>query len=295
MNTPHPIPYQGSKRRLARHLLNYLPLQAQRLVEPFAGSGAFSLLAAGSRPQLHFWLNDLNPALMSLWKAILYEPERLSRFYRRLWMAQVGRERQFYEAVRTRFNQTQAPYYFLYLLARCVKASVRYNRQGEFNQSPDHRRKGRHPDTMQKDLQIASALLAGRSYLSQGDYRTVLEQVTPADVVYLDPPYQGVSGGGDTRYLAGLTTQELLSSLESLNQRAIPYLLSYDGRTGQKSFGGSLPAYLGLTRLELKAGPSSQATLLGRRELTVETLYLSPHLSAHLTPLADYQQATLFW
>ena len=42
---PHPIPYQGSKRRLAAAILAHAPSCA-RLIEPFAGSAAISLAAA---------------------------------------------------------------------------------------------------------------------------------------------------------------------------------------------------------------------------------------------------------
>jgi DNA adenine methylase len=42
---PHPIPYQGSKRRLAAAILRHAP-PARRLVEPFAGSAAIKLAAA---------------------------------------------------------------------------------------------------------------------------------------------------------------------------------------------------------------------------------------------------------
>jgi DNA adenine methylase len=35
---------------------------------------------------------------------------------------------------------------------------------------------------------------------------------------------------------------------------------------------------LGLNKIEIEAGRSTQATLLGRKEITVESLYLSPNL-----------------
>ncbi len=44
--TPHPIPYQGSKRRLAAAILAHAPSGVRRLIEPFAGSAAISLAAA---------------------------------------------------------------------------------------------------------------------------------------------------------------------------------------------------------------------------------------------------------
>ena len=52
----------------------------------------------------------------------------------------------------------------------------------------------------------------------------------------------------------------------------------YDGRTGDKSFGEPLPASLQLRHLEVCAGRSTQATLLGRTDVTYESLYLSPAL-----------------
>jgi len=58
------------------------------------------------------------------------------------------------------------------------------------------------------------------------------------------------------------------------NYREIKYLVSYDGRTGDRVHGRKLPDRLRLHLIELQAGRSSQATLLGRAEVTVESLYL---------------------
>ena len=51
-----------------------------------------------------------------------------------------------------------------------------------------------------------------------------------------------------------------------------------DASAGGKTYGAPLPESLGLTRLLLDAGMSAQATLSGRSERTVESLYLSPGL-----------------
>jgi DNA adenine methylase len=278
MSVPHPIPYQGSKRALAPLILSHFPKDATRLIEPFAGSAAVALLAAQRRPVDQFVLNDVNAPLMHLWSSIINQPERLGAVYERLWQAQTGRERHFYDLVRTRFNKTQQPYYLLYLLARCVKASVRYNASGEFNQSPDNRRKGRQPRAMRQDIEAASRLLRHRTMVLSGDYRKVLAIATPNDIVYLDPPYQGVCATRDARYLNGVSVTDFVKTLEDLNKRNISYILSYDGRTGTKTFGQPLPASLQLTRIEVNAGRSSQATLLGRTDQTVESLYLSAAL-----------------
>jgi len=60
MSVPHPIPYQGSKRGLARAIISYFPQDAARLAEPFAGSAAVSLAAAYYGKANSFLLNDLN-------------------------------------------------------------------------------------------------------------------------------------------------------------------------------------------------------------------------------------------
>ena len=133
MHLPHPIPYQGSKRAFATVITALFPDDADRLVEPFAGSAAVTLAAAYQGKVGKFLLSDANEALVRLWQEIVYRPKDIADAYESLWWRQQGRERKFYDAVRARFNQTQKPDYFLYLLARCVKASVRYNPSGEFN------------------------------------------------------------------------------------------------------------------------------------------------------------------
>jgi DNA adenine methylase len=225
-----------------------------------------------------FVLNDANAPLMQLWHEIIEQPHDLARRYTCLWNEQQGQERAYYQHVRAAFNQTPTAHYLLYLLARCVKAAVRYNARGAFNQSPDHRRKGTRPHTMEQHIVAASGLLQGRTVLAATDYREILACATPHDLVYLDPPYQGVCGQHDPRYIQGLAFKAFVETLHELNQRGIAYIVSYDGRTGNKAFGAPLPGRLELTRLEIDAGRSSQATLLGRASRTIEALYLSSAL-----------------
>lgn len=275
---PHPIPYQGSKRNLASAILAHLPERCSRLVEPFAGSAAISLAAAHQQRASRFWINDAHAPLSQLWQAILDRPEELAASYERLWQEQRGQERAYFDQVREDFNRTHRPDCFLYLLARCAKAAVRYNAEGQFNNSPDNRRRGARPEVMRARIAGASKLLAGRTEVSACDYREVLAHCTPDDVIYMDPPYRGVSGGRDRRYGQGIDHREFCDALADLNRRGCRYLVSYDGRTGAKSYGEPLPDSLGLAHLELPAGRSSQATLLGLSSRTYESLYLSPSL-----------------
>jgi DNA adenine methylase len=213
---------------------------------------------------------------------IVNSPKELGKFYKELWRADHEDALEHYYQVRELFNRTQDPQLLLYLLARCVKGAVRYNADGLFNQSPDKRRLGTQPETMQANLSAISALLRGKTIITSLSYENVLANVREDDVVYMDPPYQGVCGERDSRYFSGIAFDDFVAQLGVLNLKNVRYLVSYDGRLGKRSYGKPLPAKLHLTLVEIEAGRSSQATLLGRDEMTVESLYLSPALAEEL-------------
>ena len=290
MKVPHPIPYQGSKRRLAKYILAYFPQDVDTLIEPFAGSAAVTIAAAIMGKASHFYINDLNTPLMMLWNEIIYNPQGISEKYTQLWLEQQNNTREYYYRIRDEFNRTHRPEYLLYLLARCVKASVRYNPKGEFNQSPDHRRLGRHPKRMSDDIHAVSNLLQGKITITSKDYREALLVAKQQDLVYMDPPYQGVSQNGDPRYYAGIDFEQFIQSLLELNERGISFILSYDGRTENKTYGKKLPDTLGMRWIEINAGRSTQSTLLGRNATTYESLYISKALVARLgTAIQDIE------
>jgi len=300
MNGPHdvpqPIPYQGSKRQIAPTILKHFPPAVARLVEPFAGSAALSIAIASRRRSNRFWINDAHAPLIQLWREIINRPNALSDAYTHLWNDQLGREREYFDQVRDRFNNGHDPADFLYLLARCVKAAIRYNANGEFNNTPDNRRKGARPAEMARRISHASDLLRRKTRLTSWDYTNVLDQCAENDLVYMDPPYQGVCGNRDARYLPKVIHDAFCDELQKLNDRNIMYAVSYDGRTGSKTYGKPLPESLKLAQIEILAGRSTQATLLGRSDITYESLYLSPALTASLEQSERTNESQLaFW
>lgn len=293
-DVPQPIPYQGSKRQLAPEIMRYFPESIHRLVEPFAGSAAISIAIASRKRAKTFWLNDAHGPLVALWQEIVERPTQLADSYELLWHEQNGREREYFDEVRARFNKTHIPADFLYLLARCVKAAIRYNSSGEFNNTPDNRRKGAKPSEMRHRIECASSLFSGNTTLTSLDYREVLRKCKKRDLVYMDPPYQGVCGNRDARYLPSISHSEFCEALEQLNARGIMYAVSYDGRTGDKVYGEPMPSVLELRHLELRAGRSTQATLLGRDDVTYEGFYLSPALASVLDECPKNAQLALW-
>lgn len=279
---PHIVQYQGSKRKLAPQILPYFPKHFDRLIEPFAGMGAITIAASRLGNAQSYWLNDINGPLVSVLEEAVNNPQGLLDEYTKVWSEQLTFEEgsvAHYYKVRDDFNNgNQCVANMLYLLARCVKGSVRYGSNGRFNQSPDKRRKGTSPTTLARNIFQISNSLKGKTEFSSVDYREVLQYAVTGDIIYMDPPYQGVCSSKDNRYFSGIDFNEFVESLEYLNRRGIDYIISYDGICGEKQYGNKLPEHLGLKKVMLNAGLSSQALLLGKKETTYEALYLSKKL-----------------
>ena len=292
---PHPIPYQGSKRKLAPMIDKYLPDGIRTFYEPFAGSAAMTIYTAYHRRADHFVVADSLEPMVFLLRSIVEEPHRTVARYRELWEGQQGGGDNFYNEIRQRYNVACDPVDLLYLICRCVKNAVRFNRDGRFTQSVDKRRLGMHPDKMHSAVTGVSSILQGRVEFRHGDWKNTSADATSEDFVYMDPPYLGTSIGQDKRYHQQVMQDELIVGLKHLRRRNVPFALSYDGMTGGREYGPPLPAALGLTRLLLHAGISSQATLSGRNEETIESLYVTPNLARSSSDLIrpEFEQVNL--
>jgi len=254
-SVPHPIPYQGSKRRFATAILSHVE-------------------AAKWKKFRHFKIGDRLEPLVRLWQAIIDDPESIASEYERLWEKERKRPIDEFYYVRSKFNEDRDPAKLLYLLARCVKNAVRFNPSGEFNQSPDKRRTGTRPDAMRRELFDAHRLLHGKAQTVCADFLEEFKAAEPGDFFYLDPPYQGTSEGRDSRYIGGVTREKMIEGLNLLNEHEIPFILSYDGSCGDRTYGDRLPREIA-SRILLDVGRSSQATLNGQDHVTIESLYVS--------------------
>ncbi len=276
---PHLIPYQGSKRRLAPQILKSIEYSSVgTLFEPFAGSAAVTLASASSGLADNYVISDKYQPLMHLWELIVDNPDYVYSEYNKLWTSQLDDPKSYFLKIRSKFNQDKDPVKLLYLIARCVKNSIRFNSNGEFNQSSDNRRLGMKPQKVRLESMAISSLLKNKVSIVADDFLEIISMATSNDLVYMDPPWQGTSLNKDPRYAYILDLNSLISGIELLNKKEVPFILSFDGTCGDKIYGKELPKYLDLTKIELDAGRSSQATLLGRNQKTVESLYLSASL-----------------
>ena len=218
------------------------------LYEPFVGSGAITLAAAINEKAKKFVVADKLEPLAELWRWLVTNPDRLIEEYTKLWNEQLSDPAAYFKKVREDYNRTKSPSDLFYLVARCVKNAVRFNSSGDFNQGPDNRRLGLKPDKLKREAVLMSKLLKGRIEIFGCDFREVTSKATPNDLVYMDPPWQGTSGKRDSRYAHLLDLDELIEELDNLNRRNIPFMLSFDGSCGGRTYGTELPSFLQLKK-----------------------------------------------
>lgn len=285
---PHLVQYQGSKRSLAPIIAEYFPKRFGRFIEPFSGTGAMSIYTAFTGRGETFILNDINTQVIGLLKKCIDEPEILAREYENIWNGQFSDEENsvdYYYKMRDKFNilkNEPDAALTLFILARVSKGAIRYNQQGEMNQICDRRRQGTKPENIRKNAMAISELLKNRTELFNTDYAEILEMAQPGDLVYMDPPYQGVSSGLSSRYIQSLEFDNFVESLEELNRRNIDYIVSYDGQNDDGKFGKDLPEHLNLQHMLINAGRSAQGNLNGKQLTTYESLYISQNIRRDL-------------
>lgn len=277
MKIPHVVPYQGSKRKIAEQILSLVNFEvAGNFYEPFAGSAAITLSAAVKGIGENYIIGDKYKPLIALWRRVILDTDSLTEEYEYIWNNQLENPKEYFLKIRDEFNKDENPAKFLYLVARCVKNAIRFNANGGFNQSADNRRLGMKPSKFKYEAFSAANLLKGKVDFRAGDFMEILKDASEHDLIYMDPPWQGTSNKKDSRYAYLLDISKLICGLENLNERNIPYMLSFDGSCGDKKYGEDLPLHLNLTKININAGRSSQSTLLGRDDDTIESLYLSP-------------------
>ncbi len=73
-----PLRYPGGKSRAIQQMKHLLPKEFDEYREPFVGGGSFFIYLKQKRPDLKFWINDLNPELYYFWKYVQIDSEKLA-------------------------------------------------------------------------------------------------------------------------------------------------------------------------------------------------------------------------
>ena len=153
----------------------------------------------------------------------------------------------------------------------CVNGLIRFNANGDFNNSLHHTRPGISPDSLEKIIMDWSKHIQGSEFIA-ADYTITTETAKEGDLIYLDPPYFHTKG----RYYGTIDFDAFLAYLEQLNSKGIKYMLSFDGIRGEDDFTVELPKELYKRHEFIPSGNSSFKKVMDKESIQVlESLYLN--------------------
>lgn len=261
------IKWSGSKRSQASEIIKYLPDRFDTYYEPFVGGGSMLYAISPGKAVC----GDICEPLIALWNKIKDEPEELAEAYRVRWERLQNDGYLVYYDIRDEFNKRKQPEDLLFLSRTCVNGLIRFNADGEFNNSLHHTRPGIAPDALRKIITDWSSHIQGAEFMS-ANYSETTREATNKDLVYLDPPYFHTRG----RYYGTIDYESFLNYLETLNTKGIKYMLSFDGVRGDENYTVELPNDLYKRHIMIPSGNSSFKKVMDKETLKVfESLYLN--------------------
>jgi DNA adenine methylase len=214
--------WAGSKRQLLSRLLEAVPNQMVRYVEPFAGSACLFFAVHPSSAIL----GDVNSGLIDAYETVRAHPRLVARAAGAI--PHTSSEYYRWRAVDpSTLGSVDRAARFVYLNRYCFNGIYRVNRQGLFN-VPIGRRTGRLlPEAAY--VRCAHALRAAD--LVAGDYRDVIGRCRAGDFVYLDPPYTEPERRHRGEYGYGSFSHhdldDFADALKSLDSRGVTFVVSY--------------------------------------------------------------------
>ena len=285
------VKWSGSKRSQAAEIVARMPREIGTYYEPFCGgcSVLFRLLQTPSIKVERYVASDLNQDLIGLWTMIMQCPNELIDGYTRLWRefnedpyAEVrlyqrstsecySHRKEYFEKVRSRYNETHSPIDFLFIMRTTTNGMPRYNGQGVFNNSCHFSRPGIHPKRLSDICKRWSAILKYKNV----EFRCAsYEMLNPEsrDLLYLDPPYASVHKR--QMYFGGI---DIGAFVNWLSTRKCKWLMSFDGKRGDTDCTYDIPKIIYKRHEYLNAGNSSFERYLGkgRTEEVLESLYMN--------------------
>ena len=177
------LKWAGNKYRCLDHILTSLP-SANRLIEPFTGSGAIFI----NTDYPKYLLAESNKDLVSLFLCLQQEGTPFIDYCEELFTALNNCSERYYQ-LRAALNQCaeerQRAILFLYLNRHGYNGLCRYNLNGIYNVPFGRYKKPYFPRAEMDYFHQKSQ----RAVFIHGDFRDTFRQAKTGDLIYCDPPY----------------------------------------------------------------------------------------------------------
>jgi len=218
------LKWVGNKQRFAHEICSYFPAAFDTYYEPFLGSGA--VLATFAPPAAVG--SDCFSPLVEIWCMLSENPDELKRWYRERWerySCAADRVAE-YEAIKASYNAEPNGADLLFLCRTCYGGVVRFRKADGYMSTPCGPHRPVPADSFSRRVDLWRARTRGARFVCR-DYREVIAQAGPNDLVYCDPPYthsQAILYGAQDFALS-----ELLSAISDAKDRGVFVALSIDG------------------------------------------------------------------
>jgi DNA adenine methylase len=259
------IKWSGSKRLIAKEIISYFPNECDFYFDPFLGGAS----VLEYLPKNAFCC-DINGSLIDFRNLVKNEPKKLSDSYRYNW-TELQKDYTHFLKVRENYNKNKNGYDLLFLSRTCVNGLIRYNHQGNFNNSLHYSRKGTNPDKIEKAIFDVSNIIQDYTFF-EGDYSEILGKVTADSLIYLDPPYYNTK----SMYYGKIDYEPLWFFIRQAKDKGAKVAMSFDGTTNNKDYKAIVPNDLFKRNILIKSGKSTFNKVIDKVQNEVyESLYLT--------------------
>lgn len=224
------VKWAGGKRQLIESITPLLPKRISSYCEPFLGGGAVFFSIQPKKAVV----NDLNQDLMLVYETIrddvdalissLQTHENTADYY--YMMRDMDRDKKAYSAL----SRVEKASRLLYLNKTCFNGLFRVNSSGEFNTPFGHYK---NPNIVNEPVLRAVSQYFSASSITfcSEDFSQTLERIGKGAFVYLDPPYDPLSGTANfTGYNQGgfgrAEQIRLKEACDRLTKRGVKFMLS---------------------------------------------------------------------
>ena len=271
------IKWSGSKRKQAPYIVSKFPKEINTYYECFLGGASvlhelLNKIAGGSISCKHIVCSDINKDLINVWNMFKNPDTRQKLYdgYCELHKA-LKRRGEYIEGTepnRTHITKCQTLYYeirqqyndyidrneysdkrtiiFYWITRTCFNGLIRYNPKTNHFNASFHvgGRFGITPNELQSVFESWGCAID--SFIKNGgtiefvnkSYDDVICDAKEGDVVYMDPPYENITG---MYFCKELDTKHFWNVLSKLNTKNVKWLLSYDGLSGDNDATANVP------------------------------------------------------
>jgi len=216
----------GNKQRFAQQICSVFPLEYNKYIEPFAGSGA---ILGAMAPQKGIAGDMLRP-LIDMWKLLQKDPDLIYKHYEDSWM-KFGKNKELaYKQILSSYNENPNPLDLVFISRSCYGGVIRFTKKGKMS-TPIGSHNPISPKSFKERMISWRNRILGTEFIC-ADFKETMSKAKEGDIVYCDPPYvntQKILYGAQSFEL-----EDLWTAIENCKEKGAMVALSIDGKKKSK-------------------------------------------------------------